>query len=113
MKVTDLGNAAVGRSVGMSRVRFADSTVIEFDQPAFKIAGLMFGKRLSHWLGHFTFEDKKHNLKAKLEFSPIAGFFSRRNLPCDCIQGSITQYGNEISKIEGSWVEFIRFDEKM
>ena len=68
-RMTDLGNAATGRSIGKNRVNFNDGSCIEFEYPAFKISGLLFGKRLTFWLGSFEFEDRKHNLHAKVEFS--------------------------------------------
>jgi len=56
-------------------------------------------------LNTFEFEDKKNNLKAKLEFSQQGGYFSRKNLPCDFIDGTIYRHGTEVCKIQGSWLE--------
>jgi hypothetical protein len=55
--------------VGKNRVHFIDGTFIEFEYPTMKIAGLLYGKRTTIWLGTIEFEDKANNLKAKVEFS--------------------------------------------
>lgn len=76
-RVTDLGNSVTGRQIGKNRVRFTDGSYVEWEYPVMKISGLLFGKRTTQWVGSFEFIDKKNQLKAKLEFSKEAGFFSR------------------------------------
>jgi hypothetical protein len=78
-----------------------------------KIYGLLYGKRTTQWVGGIDFEYKKFGLSAKLEFSKEGGIFSRNTLPVDCIQGAITKNGVEVSKVQGSWLEFLRFDGKL
>ena len=49
-----------------------------------------------------------------MEFSKENGYFSMKaNLPIDCITGAIYQNDREICKIEGSWLDYIKFDDKM
>ena len=79
-----------------------------------KICGLIFGKRTIEWLGGLEFTDKKNNLHAKLDFSKERGYFTRgTSLPIDCLEGSITRNGGEVAKIQGSWLEFIKFNDKL
>jgi hypothetical protein len=79
-----------------------------------KINGLMYGRRTTQWIGTFEFTDPLNNLTARLEFSKGPGIFSRNALPIDCFEGTIMHNGtNEKSKVQGSWLEFIRFDGRL
>lgn len=111
-RITDSGNSVTGRLVGKNKVTFGDERV-EYEYPSFKISGLIYGKRTTQWIGAFEFADRKNGLQAKIEFSSEKSFFSRyrSNLPLDCFQGTITKNGASFCKIEGSWLEFLRFDD--
>ena len=85
--------------------------MINYGYPSLKIEGLLYGRRTTKWFGPFEFNDTKNNLKAKLTFSEGAGFFNRYALPVDCFEGSILHNDTEICKVQGSWLEFIRFNE--
>ena len=111
--MADVGNSVQGTLAGKQRVKFPiDGTVIEFGYPSHKIEGLLQGRRTTKWYGPFEFTDIKNNLKAKLTFSEGAGFFNRYALPVDCLEGSIQLKGNEICKVQGSWLEFLRVDDQ-
>ncbi|CDW82058.1 oxysterol binding family protein [Stylonychia lemnae] len=112
-RVTDLGNSVTGRQIGKNRVKFQDGSFVEWEYPVMRISGLIFGKRTTTWLGSFEFVDNKNQLRAQLEFSKEGGFFTRQSLPIDCIEGTIQGQGQEVSKIQGSWLEFLRFDDKL
>ncbi len=71
-----MGNSVTGRQVGKNRIRFRDGTFIEYEYPIMKIAGLIFGKRTTQWVGGFVFRDKENAICAKLEFSKESGIFS-------------------------------------
>lgn len=112
-KMASLGNALVGRQGGKNRVHFRDGTVIEFEYPFLKMGGILYGKRTLQWIEALEFRDARNGLRAKLEFSQGPGVvYGGNSLPIDCFEGHISNDGGyKICKVQGSWLEFLRFNE--
>jgi hypothetical protein len=79
-----------------------------------KIAGLIYGQRTLDQLGEINFTYDDHNMKADLRFADEPGYFSSSSAPrADRVTGQITKNGEEVSNFEGSWLENLKFDDKL
>jgi hypothetical protein len=74
---------------------------------------LLYGRRTTQWQGDFEFKDKKNGLSCKLAFSKGKSLFNKQALPIDCFEGTVTRHGVEVCKVQGSWLEFIRFNDRL
>ena len=79
-----------------------------------KISGLIYGRRTTQWIGGIEFTDETNGITGKFDFSKGSSFFNKKALPLDCFEGGIQSKGSmEDCKIQGSWLEFIRFNDKL
>lgn len=111
-KLVKLGNSVRGRQVGKNRVHFRDGTIIEFEYPFLKINGLMIKKRTIQWEGSIKFLDAKNNIECELNFPKEGLFGLNRGMTYDMLNGTIFQNGEEVSKVDGSWLSHLCFDNK-
>ena len=104
-KVTDLGNGALGTQKGSVNVQFLDGTIIKYIQPSVKLYGILFGKRMLHWIGGMTFTDERNEIVGEIKLGP-------KKQPSDIIEGTITHKGEEVCSVNGSWLEKLDFNQK-
>ena len=103
--MTDWGNSVQGRQIGPNRVTFRDGTFIEYEYPMAKVSGLLRGKKTMHWVGEMEFTDGANGLIATL------AFMKKRKGGYDQVEGAIRQNNRELAKIDGSFLEYLEFDE--
>lgn len=70
------------------------------------------GKRTMKWEDTFEFTDEKNNLNCKLSFPEEGLFGLKTETFYDQITGTITQDGEKICEVEGSWLSHLNFNEK-
>eukprot|EP00475_Leptophrys_vorax_P041493 TRINITY_DN78243_c0_g1_i1.p1 TRINITY_DN78243_c0_g1~~TRINITY_DN78243_c0_g1_i1.p1 ORF type:complete len:382 (-),score=89.34 TRINITY_DN78243_c0_g1_i1:71-1216(-) len=117
-------------------IEFADGSSIQFQFPKFNINGVVMGNRVVEYFGNWIFYDEKNELVCQLEFTDnsqnMGGFFTSKKIifKSDFFTGkickgnvvfgafddestgfaSVDTYGAPLSKLTGSWIDYIEFD---
>ena len=95
---------------GLIKLDFSDSESIEFEYPTLKIEGIYKNRRSLQWEGSFNFRDAKNSIYSVITFSKGPSFTNSNALPLDCFEGSIVKNNQKVCKVQGSWLEFLRFN---
>jgi len=118
----------IGGQVGPNNVDFQDGTRITFYNPYVQLSGIfLWGDRMFNWIdkGPVLFIDEKNNLRCELRFNPdevsgIRSLISSPKTPSDQLRGEIkvhipkkNETPNIICKVEGSWLDNLKFDDKV
>ena len=75
-----------------------------------KIEGIYKNRRTIKWEGAFNFRDSKNSIFSTITFSKGPSFTNSKTLPVDCFEGSIVKNNQTVCKVQGSWLEFLRFN---
>jgi hypothetical protein len=122
-------------------VAFADGTKITFCQPHVKLSGSIVGDRLYNLTDTIPFVDEKNSLRCarwrarascrathalaprrarrcNLTFNPdeitgIRGWVQYAKTPSDVVRGTIMRGDRKVCEVSGSWLEDLRFDDKV
>ncbi|CAK4243512.1 unnamed protein product [Aphanomyces euteiches] len=101
---------------GNVRVQFtADGGVVEFTLPSVRMSGLLWGERIIELAGTILFQDKANDISCELRLNPDEhkGMFASNKAPTDYFRGSLVAKGDVLCDVSGSWLEEIRFGDKV
>eukprot|EP00916_Digyalum_oweni_P024646 GHVL01040778.1.p1 GENE.GHVL01040778.1~~GHVL01040778.1.p1 ORF type:complete len:897 (-),score=258.97 GHVL01040778.1:339-3029(-) len=109
---------AIGKQTGPSTIKFTDGTIIKYTLPSMKLCGLLWGERSIDWIDNIIFNDITNNMicNIKLYQKKSISIFNNIKYPLsDEFIGNICRINGQndetvLSKITGSWLEGIYFD---
>jgi len=132
-------NSVKARQFGQPKITFKNNKTAVYAQlPTVQIGGTAVGKRTFSYVGKAYAYDIENGYYCEIAFDPSSDWFSKKKSPKDYSQGSIWKatskriaklramphkskefnasikpredFSNEVSKIEGSWLDYIEFD---
>ena len=114
------GNSLVGSFRGPTTVYFRDGQMITYQQPKFRLGGVLAGKRTLNWEGDLTFEDPTNNWVAVIKIQTSEKAFNPRKLKLkrDQFLGKIytplgdrrDKIGEVLAELSGSWMESLKIE---
>ncbi|KAJ4459630.1 putative Oxysterol-binding protein 9 [Paratrimastix pyriformis] len=127
------GNAIKAHQKGPQSVKFADGTTLYWLWPGLRIHGLVYGERISEYIGKVEFHYPAHNLHAELTFETenrgiihsVTSFFSRSKRtarPVDFFSGDIFRQQwqgqlpvrgsprERLASVDGTWLAYLDID---
>lgn len=106
------GNSLLGSILGTTTVTFASGQSVKYTYGEYRVGGMIYGTRSANWEGEMTFEDAESEIKAVIKFGPEQkkSLFRSRIGRNDDLVGSITMGSEEVSTIEGNWLQNLLID---
>lgn len=112
--IKGIGNVACGQFKGPTIIDFPLlNKTFEFHYPMQNINGMMYGKRIIEWEGEIRFLNAKENTECVLSFTKQRGFLQNFIETTDTIRGFIKHNNLIISKVFGSPLDSLFFDNEL
>ena len=91
---------------GRRVIQFKDGSTVEYNFGAEEYCGSFWGPMKVEVKGKLLFTDKTNNITAEMEFDNV------RWKATDYFSGDIRKNGHRVSKIYGSYMGYINFDDR-
>ncbi|CEP02333.1 unnamed protein product (mitochondrion) [Plasmodiophora brassicae] len=107
------GNCLKGSQSGPNVVEFQDGSRVSYTLPYLWLSGILYGDRISEYLGEMQVADRRNELDCKIVFNPdgvsyLKSFFVSSSSPSDIFRGDIMRKGSRVAQVEGSWLNEVK-----